>query len=378
MKACFFWLAQILVIAPAAARGDATRLQSWIDEAPPHGEVIVPKGAWSQPITITKPIRLRGEAVDACVIEVTADQPAFRITTKEEVVLESLTIRWQRATSERLSEPLAAVWLRDSPVKLRSVRFYAPGNNVRCPSAISASGFSDLTVEESHFEGFDFTVQFFAGAKGRVADSVVWKPGHCGITVGPDCSVEVIRCVVAGSGYHGIRCTGGRLMASDNLVISNQNRGFYLGNKSATGAIRNNVIQGNGTGISGFAQSEVEVANNLISKSDFAGLDARDTCRLQVRNNLFVDNTRGLVLFKESGKNVNSVATNLFWGNQKDTEGFERMPEVVRADPQLTNLAGGEFIPRDPALLKRHGLRDPTPMKALWVKWTALRENARE
>jgi hypothetical protein len=145
MEAYFFWLAQILVIAPvAAATGDTAGLQALIDQASAHEEVIVPKGVWSQPITITKPIRLRGEAAGACVIEVTADQPAFRITTREEVVLESLTIRWQRLTSERLSEPLAAVWLRDSPVTLRSVRFQAPGNNARCPSAISASGFSDL------------------------------------------------------------------------------------------------------------------------------------------------------------------------------------------------------------------------------------------
>jgi hypothetical protein len=70
--------------------------------------------------------------------------------------------------------------------------------------------------------------------------------------------------------------------------------------------------------------------------------------------------------------------TNLFWGNQTDTENFEPVPDVVRADPQLTNLAAGEFTPGDPALLKGHGLRDPTPMKALWGKWIALRENARE
>ncbi len=379
MKSSLVFVTQILLtLSTVAATGRAIVLQALIDQAPANGEVIVLKGIWDQPITITKPLRLRGEAIDACVIQVTSDQPAFRITAKEQVILESLTIRWQRATSERLSEPLAAVWLRDSPLILRSVRFYAPGNNVRCPSAITALGFSDLNLERSDCEGFEFAVQFSEGAKGRVADSVVWKPGHSGITDGPDCSVEVVRCLVAGSDYHGVRCTGGVLIASDNLVIRNKNRGFYLGNKNATGAIRNNVILGNGTGISGFAQSEVEVTHNLIGQSDFAGLDARDTCRLHVHDNLFLDNTRALVLFTESGKNLNNVGTDLFWANRTDTENFDPVPEMVRLNPRLKDPAVGEFTPSDPAMLKGHGLRDPTPMKALWGKWTALRENARE
>jgi hypothetical protein len=195
--------------------------------------------------------------------------------------------------------------------------------------------------------------------------------------VGPDCSVEVVRCVVARSAYHGVRCTGGRLTATDNLVIGNKNRGFYLGNKSASGVIRNNVILDNGTGISGFAQSEVEIRNNLIGKSDFAGLDARDTCRLHVHRNLFLENTRALVLFKESGKNRNSVQENLHWDNKTDAENFEPMPSLVRDDPQLKDAANGDFAPTDPNLLKGYGLQDASVMKGLWAKWTALSASSR-
>jgi hypothetical protein len=211
------------------------------------------------------------------------------------VILESLTIRWQRATSERNLGTLAAVWVRDTPLTIRAVRFQAPGSNARSPVAINALGFCDIKVEQCHLEGFEFPVQFSDGAQGMISDCVIWRPGHAGITVGPDCSVEVASCLIAGSAYHGVRCTGGRLTATDNLVIGNKNRGFYLGNQSAQGVIRNNVILDNGTGIRGFSQSEVEVVNNLIGKSDFAGLDARDTCRLHVHKNLRPLSSTGMV-----------------------------------------------------------------------------------
>jgi hypothetical protein len=243
--------------------------------------------------------------------------------------------------------------------------------------AINALGFCAVKLEQCHIDGFDFPVQFSDGAQGILSDCVIWKPGHAGITVGPDCSVEVVRCLVAGSAYHGVRCTGGKLTATDNLVIGNKNRGFYLGNKSAQGVIRNNVILDNGTGISGFSQSEVEVVNNLIGKSDFAGLDARDTCRLHVHRNLFLDNTRALVLIKESGNNRNSVQANLHWGNKTDAENFEPTPVFVHGDPQLKDVANGDFAPTDPNLLKGHGLQDASVMKTLWAKWTTLSRSSR-
>src|SRR5688572_1708341 len=80
-------------------------LQEQIDRAAPQSEVIVPKGTWTQPLTINKPLRLRGESASDSILEVTSDQPAVHINTREPVVLESFTIRWRRATSQRPAEP---------------------------------------------------------------------------------------------------------------------------------------------------------------------------------------------------------------------------------------------------------------------------------
>jgi len=383
MKSCtsLRWTEILLLLAAssvaAAPAVQSGHLQSLIDQTPAQGEVMVPNGIWSTPVVINKALQLRGASAEASIIEITADEPAVRITGNGSVVLESLTIRWQRATSDRVAESLAAVWVRDTPLTIRAVHFQAPGGNARCPVAINALGFCAVKVEKCHIEGFEFPVQFSEGAQGRISDCVIWKPGHAGITVGPDCSVEVVRCLIAGSAYHGVRCTGGKLTATDNLVIGNKNRGFYLGNKSAQGVIRNNAILDNGTGISGFSQSEVEVVSNLIGKSDFAGLDARDTCRLHVHKNVFLDNTRALVLFKESGNNRNSVQENLHWGNKTDAENFEPMPAFLRSNPQLKDVANGDFAPTDPNLLKGHGLQDTSVMRALWAKWTALLRSSR-
>jgi hypothetical protein len=251
---------------------------------------------------------------------------------------------------------------------LRSVRLEALGNNVRCPSGLLALGFSDVRIEQSTFVGFEFTIQFADGAKGRVTDSTVWRPGRAGITAGPDSVVTVSRCIVGGSGFHGIRCTGGTLNATDNLVVSNKNRGFYLGNKSASGLIRNNMIVGNATGISGFAQSEVEIAHNVIARSDYAGLDARDTCQLLVRSNIFLNNTRGLVLFKESGQNKNVIGMNVFWENRAEAENFEPAPEILRVDPRAKN-GSGDLAMVDPKSLSGAGPLDAETLAQLWKKW---------
>src|SRR5687768_4727883 len=63
----------------AAAAANTTKLQELIDKAKPGGEVIVPKGEFSDPLRIDKPLKLRGEARDASVIDVTADEPAIRL-----------------------------------------------------------------------------------------------------------------------------------------------------------------------------------------------------------------------------------------------------------------------------------------------------------
>jgi hypothetical protein len=135
------------VAAPAAAQAaDVKSLQELIDKAKPGGEVTIPKGEWKQPLTITKPLKLRGEDRAACVIEVTSDQPALWFTHKGEASLEDVTVRWRLETSNRSQNPPAAVALKDGNLRMRNVRVVALDNPARCPSGFTAAGFGTRTA----------------------------------------------------------------------------------------------------------------------------------------------------------------------------------------------------------------------------------------
>ena len=199
---------------------------------------------------------------------------------------------------------------------------------------------------------------------GSVSDCVVRDMGHCGISVYTGSKVRVSNNVITGSKYHGLRCTGGELQAFNNLIIHNNNRGIYLGNKSARGRVRNNVIMGNGTGIGAFAQSDVTIESNLILDSEYAGIGTRDSCRLKVIKNIFQGNTRGIIQFAEVGKSSVQLGSNCFWNNETDMENCEST-DMIELEPDFIEPGNGNFTLTDPAF-EGMGLKDPKTIFDLW------------
>ena len=160
------------------------------------------------------------------------------------------------------------------------------------------------------------------------------------------------------------------MKAHDNLVIANKNRGFYLGNKNAHGVVTNNVIQDNATGISAFGGSDVLIKNNLIMGSSYAGLDTRDSCAIQIHGNLFLDNTKGIVVFKESGRNQFTLGRNSFWKNGMDAENIDLPSNSFLTDPLLESTEQGDFSPSSELIsANKQGLSDPNVFGPLWKKW---------
>lgn len=359
---------------PPPEKANITDLQVLIDAAQAGGIVHVPKGTYTTPLVIGKALTLKGQSRENCVLELTSDEPALRITSTKPVVVEGLTIRWQRATSKRTQNPVCAVVLRDAEATLRNCRITAPGSNTRCPCAVLAMGFSKLSMDACRLDGFEYTIQIGGGAEARIENCLVMKPGHCGITVGPDGKAEIRRTIVTGSSYHGIRSTGGTLAVQDNLIVKNANRGIYLGNKSATGEVSNNVIAGNATGISGFANSTVKIHHNVIVDSSFAAVDFRGTCRLQVEGNVLAGNAKGLVLFSEDGSMQTKIGENTFWKNKTDTESFNRPKKSFAHNPLFKAPEQGDFTLGQPVLIKeKQGLTDAAAIRPLWSAWKQAR-----
>ena len=366
-------LAPVVLLGVSCGETLQSDLQQPIAAAKPGSSVTVSPGVHRGAIAINKPVILKGETPEQCVLELTADRPAVLISTRDPVTIDSVTIKWQLATSKRRDGPACALAVRDGNVTIRNCRFVALGNIKRCPSAVQCLGFSNVTIENCRFEGFEFTIGYSEGSEGSIRDCLILNPGHCGATVYSGSKLEVARSIITGSGYHGLRCTGGTLLAHDNLIIRNTNRGIYLGNKSARGRISNNVILSNGTGISAFARSDVAIENNVILDSSFAGLDARDSCPLTIRNNILQGNTRGFALFEEVGKNQVTLGQNTFWRNETDTENVERPANSILVDPRFEAPDDGRFAPQaDELKTSKQGLSDPSIFHALWEKWTAI------
>jgi len=363
-------------VQATAAPVEKGELQRMIDSVPAGQTVTIPKGVYSEPVTVSKPLTLKGESVNECIFEVTSNQPAISIDSKGKgkVIIEGVTIKWQLATSDKTEQPFA-VAIKDTVVEVKNCCFQPLGNFKRCPVAINSMGFSELNIDTCRFEGFEYTVCFGQGTKGAIRNSLVMDSGHQGISLYSGATAEITGNVVTGSRFHAVRSTGGTLNMSDNLIINNANRGVYLGNRSARGTIANNVIIGNGTGIGGFARSNVKIENNIIADSSYAGIGVRDSCSLSIRNNIFRGNERGWILFQEGSGNGNTVYKNTFWRNKVDAENMDKTVDSIIADPVFVDAENGDFsLKPGPVLQHKQGLTNPEIFMKLWEIWKNRRD----
>jgi parallel beta-helix repeat protein len=359
--------------AAKAQVDDINDLKTMIEKAKSKTRLTLPSGVAREPILIDKSLDLQGKDRDTCVLEITANEPAIRVTSKNAVVIDSMTIKWQLETDEKTQAPTTAISVKNGNLTLRNCRIIALGNPKRCPAALECTGFSNVKVENCTFEGFEFCINYLGGAEGSVTDCRVLNPGHCGITVFSSSKIEVARNIIAGSGFHGLRCTAGTLTARDNLIVNNKNRGIYLGNKPGRGTIENNAIIDNGTGISAFGRTEFTIANNLILKSSYNGLDARNSSSITVKNNIFQENAKGIVLFAEGGNNLVKLQKNTFWGNQNNSENIDLPPDSHLIDPKLSNADRGDFtVQAEELKAANQGLSDPAKFVGLWEQWQSI------
>jgi len=367
-------LVAIILLGASCEGSYKSPLQGSIKATDVGAVLELPAGVHEKPIKIRRAITIKGESGGGTILEVTSDTPAIEIASRDKIVIDSLTIKWQLATSDGAKKgPTGAIVANDATVILRNCRIIALGSIKRSPRALHCDGFSNVAVENCRFEGFEFTIAYTGGAEGIITDSVILNPGHCGATVFSGSKMEVARTIVTGSGYHALRNTGGTILAHDNLIINNKNRGFYLGNKSGHGRINNNVILGNGSGVSGFAASDQTIENNIMLGNDYCGLDTRDSCRLTVRNNIFQDNPRGIALHEQTARNNVDFGRNTFWQNDTNAENIDLPEGSIVAAPGFVDPDNGHFTVQGEQLkANSQGLTDPGVFGDLWDKWKAL------
>jgi nitrous oxidase accessory protein NosD len=345
-------------------------LQTAIDNASSGDTLVIPAGTYTQPITIDKKITLDGPGA---ILKVQSQQPAIQIDTAKPVVLRNLEIQYRTETKPQQGESPYAVTTSGGDLRIEECVFKATGTSDQSPCAVQAIEASTLHIKRCRFDGFNFTIQIWMESEGLIEDCLIMNPGHCGITIGENSKGTLRRNIVTGSRYHGIRCTGGEINADSNLVVANKNRGFYIGNKSATGTLSNNLIVDNATGIDVFAFSTLDIHNNVIVRSSYAGLSLIDTAKVDTENNIFVKNERGVIGYSaEKGKDpgLNLRGENIAYDNATQTEGIKLPSELIGIDPQFEDPDSGLFAAKENAA-KEMGLTNPPDLQVLWKTWQA-------
>jgi hypothetical protein len=307
-------------------------------------------------------------------VEVTANGPALFVAGggKGQVAVEGLTIKWQLATSGERVELPVAVAVRDANISIRNCRFVPLGNTQRSPAAIRIDGFSQATVGDCRFQGFDYVINYGPGTEGLVEECLLRDGGHQGVTAYDGSTLRVERTIVAGFQYHGLRCTGGTLHAKDNVLMDNKVSGIYLGNKDGQGTITNNLLLRNSEGVAAFYKAQFQIHNNIFLDSTTAGIGMWDTCRLNIADNIFQGNAKALVVYPKGGQDNNVIGANAFWQNKADTENCRRAPDSILTDPLFQDAGAGDYsLKPGPSLDRHQGLTDPQAIRKLLERWKA-------
>ncbi|MCF7974347.1 MAG: right-handed parallel beta-helix repeat-containing protein [Phycisphaerae bacterium] len=351
-----------------------SELQARINAARPGDTVVISEGTYTQPVRIDKPLTVRGSTRDGCVFQVTANEPAILIDTQGQgtVTLENVTVQWQLATSDRKTPQPFALGIKDTKAMIRGCRFVPLGTPQRSPVALRADGFSEVTVADCRFTGFEYTVCFGKGVQAQIVDSVVINGGHQGVTGYENSNLTVARCIVSGFDYHGIRCTGGTLTVRDSLIADVRRCGIYLGNKNSQGTISNCAFLSNATGVAGYYISRYDIKDNVFLASSQSGIGAWDTCQLTVEHNIFQDNAKAIVVYAKEGSNGNVIRANTFWQNETDTENCTSPESSLTQNPLFASPGQGDYSLLEGSVKTgKHGLTHPEIIRQLWVKYQA-------
>lgn len=369
------WMIRAVVRPTAQKPAAAGGLQALIDAAEPGTTVEIPEGIYEEPVTINKPLVIKGASRDGCIFKVTADRPAVFIDTAGGFcVLEDVTIQWQLASSDQHETPFA-VAVKDTTAEIINCVFRPLGNAQRSPVAVRSIGFAEMDLMNCDFTGFDYVVCYGEGTKGKMEDCFIRNCGHQGVILYSGAEAEVVGNIITGSGFHAVRTTGGKLDLRDNLIINNKNRGVYLGNKSSTGRISNNLLIGNSSGIDGISASRYAIENNVIVNSGYAAIAGRPYAALMVRGNVLANNERGIIIHQEEGKSdpvQSKMAHNVYWKNKTDVENIEKGDGAMDAQPDFIDAANGNYKLTGETF-KNTGLRDPEKIYYLWKKYQEKR-----
>lgn len=235
---------QTVIKVDPKGRGDFASLKDAIEACPPGSTIEIATGVYYQtePLLVTKPLRLVGEGAEATII--VGDQGEFllKIETSGPFYMEGISFKYDG------SGPADVVVVDADELKVVSCSF---SGAVQAPSRLSWAG---LMIK--------------GNTRGVVESCVATENTGEGITIGENAAIEVRSCTCSDNTGVGIAFIGfAEGIAENNICERNGQAGICVG-EQASPEVRNNQFLNNKAGVWVFQNASPTLANNVFQNNE--------------------------------------------------------------------------------------------------------------
>jgi predicted Ser/Thr protein kinase len=305
----------------ADGSGTHATIQAAIDAAATGAVIHIGPGRFEAPLTINKALTLVGEGWQQTFISPPYAAPNAH-SEFDRRIREAATDAERRRIQSEFAASLPGPVLQVTttrPVVIAGIRFTLPGvpseGRLMSSTVVQVNAgevtMRDCAIVGSHGNGLTISqganvtvsnclvaaawntgIQIERASKsGRVliVDSDIRNCHYAGITARAE-NVEIRRCRVSGSAWHGIRYDNTSPLIEGSLIFANARSGIYASGRS-----------------------EAQVRGNVFWKNEMNGLSAWFNNRDAIHNNTFAANLReGLAIV---GASEPTLRQNIFWSN---------------------------------------------------------------
>jgi hypothetical protein len=387
-------------------------IQTAIDNAPPGATIVLQAGTYSQSLTLTRPLTIRGAGWDKTIIraDVAAGRsdaeklafvnqlesaaspreqmrlvmqffgkrPTIAVRGTREVTLTGIQVTGvPPADVEGMTED-SLVLLDDATVAITDCAVVGPFMN-----GITIANGAEATITRTLVAGiWNVGIAVHGRSGGRpgklhLSDSDIRNCYHRCITIASD-DVTIENCRISGSAWHGIRYDHVSPTIRGNHIFGNARSGIYASGQTAA-TITGNVFWRNEMGgVSCWFNNRDTIEGNTFVANHREALGVLGASQPRVVRNLFVDNPVAIVCSQLRGEgpaaqtlSLPVLEQNHFWNNAQNLMlGEEAQPLAdgnVMADPQLRAAEHNFALPREsPAHQGGAGVADPMPLTSPW------------
>lgn len=317
----------VLLERPAVGQESASRIkpgesiQAAIDAAPAGGTLILAAGDFTERITISKPLTLRGEGWDRTRLKpADAGAPTLRVINASDVTLEhfSLGAIAPEEDPDGIGDTAMLEISASRKVKVSHMAATGPGW-----SGVEILASEEVSLTDSLCCGLWGTGVVVIDTedkkcrKIRIEKCVLRHCHYAGMVLRAT-DVVVNRCKISGASWHGIRYDHCAPTLTDNEIFFNYRSGIYASGKTKATVTGNLICDNNFNAVSCWASNEDTYEGNTFAGNQRESIAVLDASKPVFRRNLVALSRVGIMLGQsnESGGGPATLPVmedNYFW-----------------------------------------------------------------